>query len=73
MTIEKIADGAYFVTSYSVSTLEGYQGGVTNQGVSVSDHVETPGEMSPLTPNQESRSPGAHVLPDDPLGLVFTP
>ena len=46
MTIEKIASGAYFVPSYSVSTLAGYQGGGTNQGVSVSDHVETPGEIS---------------------------
>ena len=56
MKIEKLADGVYAVPSYSVSTLAGYQGGVTNQGVSVSDHVETPGEIDQQTPNHENPS-----------------
>ena len=55
MTIEKIADGAYFVPSYSVSTLAGYQGGVTNQGVAVVGHVEIPGEIRQQTPVQDGR------------------
>ena len=55
MTIEKIAEGAYFIPSYSVTTLAGYQGGVTNQGVSVSDYLQTPGETSERPPDQENQ------------------
>ena len=60
MTIEKLADGAYFVPSYSVSTLAGYQGGVTNQsvinqGVAVVGHVEIPGEIRQQTLVQYGR------------------
>ena len=54
MTIEKIAEGVYFVPSYSVSTLEGYQSGITNQGVSVG----TPGDVNKQTLDQESQSIG---------------
>ena len=65
MTIEKVADDAYFVPSYSVSTLAGYQEGVTNQGVTnqgvanqgvaVVGHVEIPGEIRQQTPAQDGR------------------
>ena len=56
MMIEKIADGAYFVQSYSVATLAGFQGGVTNQGISVSDHLEMPEETSQRAPGQEDQT-----------------
>lgn len=46
MKIERIADGAYFVPSYSVATLAGYLAGVTTQGVSVADHFEDQVETS---------------------------
>lgn len=46
MTIRKVAEGAYFVPSYSEDTIASFQSGMTNQGISVlstedDDSVET--------------------------------
>ncbi len=40
MRITKVAEGAYFVPSYSLQTIAGMHAGITNQGVSIREGGE---------------------------------
>ena len=39
MTIRRVGEGAYFVPSYSVSTLVVFQEGFTNQGIALPEEI----------------------------------
>ncbi len=73
MTIQKIADGAYFVPSYSLDTLAGYQKGATYLGVSVADYLKTLGDVGDRALSEDDSSHDVDQGQDDDLEVLATP